>query len=337
MATRVCPECGSQYVASVRRCIDCDAMLVDEVGPSGEAAPSVATPLGEGDQIAYELEGWGNQLRVTLSGMLDLHGIAHVWEVGALVVAAPHEEAVDELIAAVEGGEGEELDADVPQVAFEIEGVSADELAALDAELIAAHIPHAWQESGELLVPEESEDDVAELIEAVLNPSEDEVEGDGLATHAALDALFVAVDKLGKDPADEKLVARYTEAASGLEGLSVPYGMSGNDWESLVLQVEDLRAVLDGTADLDDLDARTPGDGDGDGEDDGEADDVDDAALPDEPVDEPDESSDPEASEESEEGGDDQDGDEADGAVVDRIGLARDLTGALRARLLDLV
>ena len=249
MATRVCPECGTQYVASVRRCIDCDAMLVDEVGPEGEAGPSVATPLGEGDQIAYELDGWGNQLRVTLAGMLDLHGIAYVWEVGALVVAAPHEEAVDELIAAVEGGEGEELEADVPQVAFEIEGVSADELAALDAELIAAHIPHAWQETGELLVPEESEDDVAEMIDAVLNPPEEEAD-DGLATHEALDALYVAVDKLGKDPADEKLVARYNAAADGLEGRSVPYGMSGKEWDALLAQIEELRSVLDQTADL---------------------------------------------------------------------------------------
>src|SRR5690606_19405587 len=119
------------------------------------------------------------------------------------------EEAVDELIAAVEGGEGEELDAEVPQVAFEIDGVSADELTALDAELIAAHIPHAWQETGELLVPVDAEDQVAELIDAVLNPSEEEIAQDGLATHVALDALYVAVDKLGKDPADAKLVARY--------------------------------------------------------------------------------------------------------------------------------
>ncbi|MGN6695499.1 MAG: hypothetical protein ACTHN0_15080, partial [Aquihabitans sp.] len=166
-------------------------MLVDEVNPEGEALASVATPLGEGDQIAYELEGWGNQLRVTLSGMLDLKGIAHVWEVGALVVAAPHEDVVDELIAAVEGGEAEELDADVPQVAFEIEDVSADELAALDAELIAAHIPHAWQETGELLVPEEAEDQVAELIQSILDTDEAADETDGLATHAALSALYV--------------------------------------------------------------------------------------------------------------------------------------------------
>ena len=327
MATRVCPECGSQYVASVRRCIDCDAMLVDEVGPEGEATATVATPLGAGDQIAYELDGWGNQLRVTLSGMLDLHGIAHVWEVGALVVAAPHEEAVDELIAAVEGGEGEELEADVPQVAFEIEGVSADELVALDAELIAAHIPHAWQETGELLVPEESEDQVAELIDAVLNPSEDE-EDDGLATHAALDALYVAVDKLGKDPSDQKLVDRFTAAADGLDGLSVPYGMSGKEWEDLVAQVAELRGVLDGSADLDAIDAATPSEPE-------VADDAHEAVGSGDAVD----ADGPEAADAAaDEVGDDGSDDAADDdAVVDRIGLARELSGRLRTRMLDLV
>jgi hypothetical protein len=310
-------------------------MLVDEVGAEGELEPTVATKLGEGDQIAYELDGWGNQLRVTLSGMLDLHGIAHVWEVGALVVAAPHEEAVDELIAAVEGGEGEELAADVPQVAFEIEGVSADELAALDAELIAAHIPHAWQETGELLVPEESEDDVADIIEAILDPAEEDEAEDGLATHAALDALYVAVDKLGKDPTDEKLVSRYAEAAAGIEGRSVPYGMAGKDWEALLGQVAELAGVLDGSADLDALHAADPGDDDGsEGADDAaeraeaesepEADDAD-------PGSEDDAGTDVEAHEDGVEGA------AGDEAVVDRVGLARDLIGRLRTRLLDLV
>jgi hypothetical protein len=310
-------------VASVRRCIDCDAMLIDEVGPEGEVVAATATPLGEGDQIAYELDGWGNQLRVTLSGMLDLHGIAHVWEVGALVVAAPHEEQVDELIAALEGSEGEELDPDVPQVAFEIQDVSADELVALDAELIAAHIPHAWQETGELLVPVESEEDVAGIIDAVLNPPEEDATGDGLATHEALDALYVAVDKLGKDPSDQKLVARYTAAAEGLEGLSVPYGMTGNEWDALLEQVAELRSVLDGTAALDAPeapDAADPDDGDG-------VEDADDAAEV---------ASGGEPGSEDEGDGDDR-SDEGEGAVVDRISLARDLAGRLRARMLDLV
>jgi hypothetical protein len=318
-------------VASVRRCIDCDAMLVDEVGPEGDVVASTATPLGAGDQIAYELDGWGNQLRVTLSGMLDLHGIAHVWEVGALVVAAPHEEAVDELIAALEGAEGEELDADVPQVAFEIEGVSADELVALDAELIAAHIPHAWQETGELLVPVESEDDVAAIIDEILNPPEEDEAEDGLATHAALDALYVAVDKLGKDPTDDKLVARYAAAADGLEGIAVPYGMAGNDWEALVGQVEELRALLEGTETADEAN-------------------VDDATQDDETQDDetvegaaPAITDAPEASgaEAGSEEPDDVDGaasDDADDAPgVDRVERAKDLIARLRARMLDLV
>ena len=320
MATRVCPECGSQYVASVRRCIDCDVMLVDEVGAEGEALASVATPRGEGDQIVYELEGWGNQLRVTLAGMLDLNGIPYVWEVGALVVAAPHEDAVDELIAAVEGGEPEELDDDAPQIAFEIDGISADELVELDAELIAAHIPHAWQETGELLVPEESEEAVAAIIDVVLNGDEDDEE-DGLATHAALDALYVAVDKLGKDPSDAKLVNRYVDAAEGLSGLGVPYGMAGHEWEALLAQIDQLTAVLQGddapepeADDVPDADA----DADADDELEGEGD---------EATGEPDAADDDEAAEAAEAAT------EGDAGPVDRAALV----AALRARMLDLV
>jgi hypothetical protein len=341
MATRVCPQCGSQYVASVRRCIDCDVVLVDDVGPDGEAAATVATPLGEGDQIAYELDGWGNQLRVTLSGMLDLAEIPHVWEVGALVVAAPHEEAVDEFIAAVEGGEGEELDADVPQVAFEIEGVSADELAELDAELIAAHIPHAWQETGELLVPEVDEDTVADLIDAVLNPS-DEHEDDGLATHAALDRLFVVVDKLGKDPTDRKLIDRYESAAADLDGLGIPYGMSGADWSTLLAQVEEVRLLVTGDPARDGTGAAADADEPAGSEDL----DPDGAAAPDDQG-EPgadaaaDDVSEPET--ETDDAVDAEDGDGADGdaddgeAPLDPKVRAADLLHQLRTRMLDLV
>ena len=336
MATRVCPECGSQYVASVRRCIDCDVMLVDEVGSEGEVVTAVATPLGEGDQIAYELEGWGNQLRVTLSGMLDLNGIAHVWEVGALVVAAPHEAAVDELIAAVEGGEAEELDEDVEQIAFELEGVTPDELAALDAELIAAHIPHAWQESGDLLVPEASEDAVAAIIDAILNPEEVD-ETDGLATHAALSDLYVALDKLLKDPLDAKLVNRYETAADALDGVGIPYGLSGQEWSSLLDAIAELRGVIDGSAELDPTSDEADADDEGEAIDDVDgADDADaDEAGGDEGPDDTDTDTDADAGDGGD--GDEDDDDDPAAAPASRADVARGLIGPLRARLLDLV
>ena len=240
MATRACPRCGSQYVASVRRCIDCDVVLVDDVdaaaadtGGTANTGPTAASPLGDGDQIGYELDGWGNPLKVTLAGMLDRAGIRHVWESNALVVAASDEEEVDELVATVEGGEVVEgLDDDLPKVAFEIEGLDPDELADLDARLIAAHIAHAWEEGGALLVSEEDDDIVATIIDEVLaGPGEDE--GDGLATQQALSELYVSVDKLMKDPTDQKLARRFTAAADAIVGLAVPYGLSGADWESL--------------------------------------------------------------------------------------------------------
>mgnify|MGYP006921736973 CR=1 FL=1 len=201
----------------------------------------------------------------------------------------------------------------MPQVAFEIEGVSADELVALDAELIAAHIPHAWQETGELLVPVESEDDVAAIIDEVLNPPEEDDAEDGLATHAALDALYVAIDKLGKDPTDDKLVARYATAADGIEGIAVPYGMSGNDWEALVGQVEELRALLEGT------DATSADDAPVDADEAPEA--SGDQAGSEEPGDV--------------EGAASEDADDAPG--VDRVERAKELVARLRARMLDLV
>ena len=52
MATRSCPECGSQYVASVRRCIDCDVVLVEDAAPDLLEAPG--GPDGPGSRAASD-------------------------------------------------------------------------------------------------------------------------------------------------------------------------------------------------------------------------------------------------------------------------------------------
>ena len=268
MATRVCPNCGSQYVASVRRCIDCDVSLVDEVADDGgEVSVAAASPVGAGGQMAYELDGWGPQLKVALEGMLERAGVPRVWEAGALVVPAELEDQVDELIATVEGSEAADLDDDVPRIAFEIEGLTDAELAELDARLLAEQIPHAWEETGALLVGEADEDATGAIIGEVLAGEEPD-DDDGLAAHDALSALYVAVDKLVKDPLDAKLGARYSAAAEPVGDLGVPYGLDGATWEALVAEVAELRALLDGDEPEPepDEDADAPDDGDGDGE-----------------------------------------------------------------------
>lgn len=229
-------------MATVRRCIDCDVALVDETRPGGaqgeEPAGSTAAPLGDGDQVGYELEGWGNQLKVTLEGMLDRAGINRAWEAGALVVAASDEASVDDLIATLEGGEVQELDEDEPQVALEIEGLDADAADDLDARLIAGAVAHAWGEDGALLVREADEERVLALIDEVFEADPDA--DDGFAAQQARSDLFVAVDRLAKDPHDRKLAAAYRAAAENFGDLPVPYGLERTAWASLVADVADL-------------------------------------------------------------------------------------------------
>jgi hypothetical protein len=233
-------------VASVRRCIDCEVMLVDEVtGDDAEAAVAPAA-VGDGERVSYELEHWGNQLKVTLEGMLDRAGIRHVWEVGALVVSADDVEAVEGLIATVEGRDVDDFDDVEEQIAFEIEGIDAEAIADLDARLIAAGIDHAWSEEGELLVALEHEDEVTSIIEAVVEGDDDADDHDGLAANQALSELFVVVDRLVKAPTDGRLADKLEEAARALEPLGVPYGFAAQEWADLKADVAALVAAARG-------------------------------------------------------------------------------------------
>ncbi|QXC63153.1 hypothetical protein KSP35_10410 [Aquihabitans sp. G128] len=347
MATRICPDCGAQYVATVRRCIDCDVVLVDEVAPAaeGEAAASTAEPVGDGDQVGYELDGWGNQLKVTLEGMLDRAGVPRAWEAGALVVAARDEAVVDDLIATLEGGDVAELDDDVPRVALEIEGLDADGHADLDARLLAQAVPHAWDDDGALLVAEADEEQVLAIIEEALD--HDLVEADdGLAAQQALSDLYVAVDKLAKGPDERKPATAYVRAAAALDGLAVPYGFGLDDWSSLTAEASALADLVAVHADpLPTADAEP-------GEDDDANDDIDDAndavAADEVGADDTEDELDAEAAEVAtpdadDDAGDGDDGVDGAGDVDDeddgeeRLEQARAAARALRARLVDLV
>ena len=253
MATRSCPTCGTQYVATVRRCIDCDASLVDDVVATDdtEASRSSAQPEAGGRQLTYALEGWGNQLKVTLEGMLDRASVPRVWEAGALVVPAVHEATVDRLIATLEGGEVTDIEDDLPRVALEIEGLDADRQADLDAKLIASGLAYAWDDEGDLVILEDDEDAVLVIIDDVLDDDADDHEGDPLDGQAALSDLFVAVDRLMKKPTDPALARPVTVAVKRVARLPVPYGFSMAAWKELIAEGHDLVRLVDPAHGLD--------------------------------------------------------------------------------------
>lgn len=232
-------------MASVRRCIDCEVVLVDQVADEEADVLVAPSPVGDGDRVAYELEHWGNQLKVSLEGMLDKAGIRRVWEVGALVVSASDADAVEALIETVEGRDVEDLQEMDEQLAFEIEGLDAEGAAELDAQLIAAGIAHAWSDEGDLLVALEDEDRVTAIVEAVVEGEIDD-EVDGVAANQILSEIYVALDKLIKAPSDDKLIQRLGEAADALEPVGVPYGFAAQEWADLKQEVAALTAMARG-------------------------------------------------------------------------------------------
>lgn len=264
VSTKVCPNCGAQYVASVERCADCDEPLVD----APDDATAEAAGLGDadpGDQIAYEIGDWTNEARVVLDGMLTRQGIVHVWEAGTLVVRAEDEERTDALVDEVEMTEVPTLDPDADQVVYEITGWDEGQRADLEAALMADEIPHGWDVNGDLVVLEADEERVEPMLdrfdmegeltadEVAAEPDEPVTanDDDGLAAQDAMSDLFIAADKLMKDATDKDAISRLATASDRTETLGLPYGFSTAVWADLRAKATDLRALVEDQADDD--------------------------------------------------------------------------------------
>src|SRR4051812_23833298 len=98
MATKVCPNCRAEYIASATRCADCDVELV----AGSEAEEDTAGTSLTGDQIAYELSEWSPESRTLLDQLLVGDSISHVWESGTLVIDQANEAKTDLLVDQVE-------------------------------------------------------------------------------------------------------------------------------------------------------------------------------------------------------------------------------------------
>ncbi|MBX3312891.1 MAG: hypothetical protein KF906_01110 [Actinobacteria bacterium] len=232
MATRTCPSCGTQYVATVRRCIDCGEVLVAEETSVRAAEAKSTVGSGDREQVGYELPGWGNQLKVALEGMLDRNGVPRVWGASMLLVPAEFEAEVDRLIEAVEGTEVPEPDDDTPQVALEIEGLDQDTVDRLEARLIGDGVPHLWDDDGALLVAEADEEKVLAVIDEVFD--EVEADHDDVDVQRVLSSVYVAADRLMKKPDDAKLGKAFRAAAAPLDDVGVPYGFEPDAWSEIV-------------------------------------------------------------------------------------------------------
>lgn len=101
---------GTELVVPEERELEVDALfevLETQLGIGSPEAPATPPPeVSDGEPLTeYELEGWSVADRQLLTESLITARIPHRWEGATLLVPTAAEEAVDELLDEVEGGE----------------------------------------------------------------------------------------------------------------------------------------------------------------------------------------------------------------------------------------
>jgi hypothetical protein len=254
MATKVCPECGAEYIASATRCADCDVELV--AGGDAEEVTTDAELTGE--QIAYELSEWSPESRTLLDQLLVGDSIPHVWESGTLVIDQAHETKTDQLVDQVEVSQQPTLDPDAERIAYPLEGWSEDKRATLGEALTDDGIAHGWDSEDNLVVSEDDQDHVDAVIDRIdaadeldVDPEADEGDEEdqggagGADAETVMSDLFVSADRLmhkPKDRSDREVLAKAATAASTLP---LPYGLPRPIWDDLVARANELVELLD--------------------------------------------------------------------------------------------
>jgi len=255
MSTRSCPDCGAEYIATVTMCVDCLVPLRDDVEAkervgTEQRVEDTADPDAKHEQTAYDLAEWDPDNRVLLARVLDSEGVPHAWEATDLVIRAVDEERVEAIMDDIESGAEEEAE----QVVYELSDWAPELRATLVERLEAVRVAYAWDDNGDLVVEEHDEDVVEQLLDELEFPNSLDPDTEAPPETSAQDVmsdLFVAADRLKKDPADHEGVIGAFDGAQAAAALAAPYGFTEEQWQAVVAKAAALRDALEG--DVDDL------------------------------------------------------------------------------------
>ncbi len=255
----------------------------DPVDPdSGQESDQDPGDGEAGEWLAYELHEWSLESRVMLQQLLTVDKVVHSWQGTTLMVHESLEETVDSLVDEVEETEEAKEATSRPigpedsLTAFELAEWSEALRAELVERLVQARVPHILDTEGDteddtegdadqetepgevcdLLVREADEDRVELVIDDLLAREEEAQfeELDGLEVNELLSALFVACDRLRRDPGDLDGMRGVVTNARRIAGVRTPFGFSAPNWRTLRNSVGELLDLVEGEdTDRDDL------------------------------------------------------------------------------------
>lgn len=217
-------------------------------------------PGEPGEWIAYELHSWASENRRMMQQLLTADGVVHSWQGTTLLVHEVLEEVVDALVEEVEDATSRRIEPGETVIGFEMDGWAGELQAELVERLGGAGIPHEIDEDGDLIVREVDEEQVELVIEDVLARADDVGldELAGLEVNDLLSELFVACDRLRRDPRDADGVLGAVRHGRRMTEVRTPFGFAAKSWLALRGPAGELAEMLevDGDDRPDDEDIR---------------------------------------------------------------------------------
>lgn len=199
-------------------------------------------------KVHYDMSVWTFQQRAELSEALADADFAHYWDGDELVVPEEVESDVDALFERLEALFGPFpiiLRDDAESTEFGLdEWTDADRKVLTDA-LIDAEIPHRW-DGTTVIVAVDAEHAVDDLLDAIesgelLGGIADGVEA---PPEDALSTMFLAADKLAKDPLDASARVTLIDLHPLLDAKHPPYGLAHRTWAAGVEGVDKIVGLM---------------------------------------------------------------------------------------------
>jgi hypothetical protein len=200
-------------------------------------------------KVHYDVATWNVDQRAELAEALAEAGLPHTWDGDEVVVPEAVETHVDALFDELDrilGPFAIALDADAESTEFGLDEWPDADREVLTEALIASEVPHRW-DGTTVVVAADAEHAVDDLLDAI---EAGELLGDGgddgaAAPEGALSTMFLAADRLAKDPMDAGARTDLLEIAPLIDPKTPPYGMAPRPWAGAVSGVDAIVALID--------------------------------------------------------------------------------------------
>ena len=207
-------------------------------------------------KVHYDVTVWSFDQQAELAEAMADGNIPHAWDGTELVVPEAVEDQVDAVFERLEQELGPfpiVLEAGEPSTEFGLDEWTDADRAVLTESLVVSEVPHRW-EGTTVVVAEDAEDAVDDLLDAIESGELMGVDESGAnePPEGVLSTIFLAVDKLAKDPIDAKSRRELIDLNGVIDAKHPPYALAPRTWVGAVAGVNRIvdRIMADADGDV---------------------------------------------------------------------------------------